>query len=71
MEKKYTTLKLNEKELKVLKNILAQKVVEYLCEKSKPDYEEKVAKEFEKYDKLYKEHNYCKKILDIIEYLER
>jgi len=71
MEEKYKILKLNDKELEILEIVLREKVVEYICEKNKPDFEEKISKDYDKYNKMHKEYICCQKILNIIEYLER
>lgn len=71
MEDKFITLKLNSKEIEALKLALSEVVVENMCEKGKPDFEEKLKKDYEKYDKLNRKANYCKRILEIINYLER
>lgn len=71
MKDKYIKLKLNKKEVEVLKNALARVIMEDLIEKNKPDYEDKIKEDYETYSKLHRHSTYCKKILDIITYLER
>lgn len=71
MENKYMILKLNEKEIRALKSVLAEYVVNYIFEQGKPDYEEKVNKNFDEYSKKHRKSRYCENILNIIEYLER
>lgn len=71
MEEKYVDLKLNEKEINVLRSVLSKIVFEDMIKKTETDYEEKVAEDYDKYSKEHKEAVICGKILDIINYLER
>ena len=71
MKNKYITLKLDKKEIEALKYALSGVIIENICEKNKPDFEEKVKEDYEKYNKLHREANNCKRILEIINYLER
>lgn len=71
MEEKYVDLKLNEKEINVLRSVLSKIIFEDMIEKTETDYEEKVAEDYDKYSKKHKEAVICGKILDIINYLER
>lgn len=67
----YKTLKLNEEEFMVVKNILCKTIANYLFEKNKEDFEEKVAKDYNKYQCLNKEKAICERILYYMRYLER
>lgn len=71
MKDNFMRLKLNKKEVEVLKKVLSEVISKDICEKSKPDYEEKVGEDYDKYAKLHRESAVCKHILDIIEYLQR
>lgn len=71
MEEKYVDLKLNEKEINVLRSVLSKIIFEDTIEKTGTDYEEKVVEDYDKYSRKHKEAVICGKILDIINYLER
>lgn len=71
MKEKYVDLKLNEKEINVLRSVLSKIIFEDMIKKTETDYEEKIAEDYDKYSKKHKEAIICGKILDIINYLER
>lgn len=71
MKEKYVDLKLNEKEINVLRSVLSKIIFEDMIKKTETDHEEKIAEDYDKYSKKHKEAVICGKILDIINYLER
>ena len=63
----YKTLKLDDGELNMLKEILIDKQCEYTLKKQNIEDKEDIFK----VDKLHRQNLFCMKLLSIIEYLER
>ena len=72
MKKQYKILKLNNKEIEELKNILIEKIFDYNIKKN--ELEEKTKKDKSDIDKIIEiqyKCSICKNIFNIINYLER